>query len=244
MDANLRFRLKTDLCGQGLSVGDGVGGGRKTQSQRFQVLRLKSLSKRSVFGRQFLMIRVDSRPDRRNRAAILNFSGVSASLVHVKCQDYYTVFLAFKLQADGSIEAPVPEVFDWLTKHVQVGAHYKKMTIPSKVAVRQSRSPVFFKFVRVDYDKDQGRLNLSKGEFAGHEVISKSGERDTGETKENSPEYDESIVGSEEAESDSAGKEISQLYIIYDNIYPVEHLEGALEMVDLCHFKLPVIKSF
>ena len=109
-------------------------------------------------------------------------------------------------------------IFDWLTRHVQVGAHYKKMIIPSKVAVRQSRSPVFFKFVRVDYDKDQGRLNVSKGEFAGHEVINKSRERDTGEKQENSPEYVESVVGSEEEESDSAGKEIGQLYIIYYTI--------------------------
>ena len=164
--------------------------------------------------------------------------------VHDKCQDYCIVFLVFKLQADGSIEVPVPEVFDWLTRHVQVGAHYKKMTTPSKGAMRQSRSPVFFKFVRVDYDKDQGRLNVSKGEFAGHEVINKSGERDTGEKQENSPEYVESIVGSEEEESDSAGKEIGQLYIIYDNVYPVEHLESVLEMLDLCHFKLPGTKSF
>lgn len=190
------------------------------------------------------MIRVDGRPDRRNRATILNFSGVSASLVHDKCQDYCTVFLVFKHQANDGIKAPVPEVSEWLTKHVQVGTHYKKKTIHSKVAVRQSRSPVFFKFVRVDYDKDQGRLNVSEGEFAGHEVINKSGERDTGEKQENSPEYVESIVGSEEEESDSAGKEIGQLYIIYDNVYPVEHLESVLEMLDLCHFKLPGTKSF
>ena len=121
------------------------------------------------------MIRVDGRPDRRNRGTILNFSGVSASLVHDECQDYCTVFLVFKHQADAGIKAPVPQVFEWLTTHGQVGVHYKKKTIPSKVAARQSRSPVFFKFVRVDYDKDHGRLNLSKGEFAGHEVINESG---------------------------------------------------------------------
>ena len=117
-------------------------------------------------------------------------------MVHDKCQDYCTVFLVFKLQANAGIEAPVPEVSEWLTKHGQVEAHYKKQTIPSKVAVRQSRSPVLFKFVRVDYDKDHGRLNLSKGEFAGHEVINKSGDRDTGEKKENAQECVESIVGS------------------------------------------------
>ena len=142
------------------------------------------------------MIRVDGRPDRRNRATILNFSGVSASLVHDKCQDYCTVFLVFKHQANDGIKAPVPEVSEWLTKHVQVGTHYKKKTIHSKVAVRQSRSPVFFKFVRVDYDKDHGRLNLSKGEFAGHDVINESGDRYTGEKIENAQAYFESKVGS------------------------------------------------
>ena len=83
--------------------------------------------------------------------------------------------------------------------------------MPSKVATRESRSPVFFKFVRVDYDKDQGRLKLSKGEVAGHEVI-RAGDRDAGENRENTQEYVESIVGSEEEET---GKEIGQLYITF-----------------------------
>lgn len=164
----------------------------------------KAFSKSSV-----LALRIDGRSDRRNRTATLNFSGVSNSLVRDKYQDYRTVSLVFKLQADGAIEAPIPEVFEWLTKHVQFGAHYSKKTIPSKVAVRQSRSPVFFKIVRVDYDKDQGRLNLSKGELAGHEVISESVERATEEKKENSQEYVESVLGSEKEE---AGNEIGQLY--------------------------------
>ena len=133
-------------------------------------------------------------------------SGVSASLVHDKCQDYCTVFLVLKLQA-----APVPEVYHWLTKDVQVGAHDKRNTSPSLVTARQSRGPVFFKFVRVDYDKDQGRLKLSKGEFAGHEVI-RSGDRDAGENRENTQEYVESIVGSDEEET---GKEIGQSYVTF-----------------------------
>ena len=160
-------------------------------------------------------------------------------MVHDKCQDYCTVFLVLKLQA-----APVPEVYHWLTKDVQVGAHDKRNTSPSLVTARQSRGPVFFKFVRVHYDKDQGRLRLSKGEFAGHEVINKSGDRATGEKKENAQEYVHSIVLSEKEESYLTGEEIGQLDIIYDNIYPVELLRSALDMVDLCHFELPVIKSF
>lgn len=104
-----------------------------------------------------------------------------------------------ELQADGSIDAPVPEVFEWLTKHTQLGAHYKKKTTPSKVATRYSRGPIFFKLVRVDYDKDQGRLKVSEGEFPGHEV--KSGDRATERIVDNAEEYAESIVGSAEEEN-------------------------------------------
>ena len=39
-------------------------------------------------------------------------------------------------------------------------------------------------------------------------------------------------------------EEIGQLDIIYDSIYPVELLRSALDMVDLCHFYLPVFKLF
>lgn len=123
-----------------------------------------------------------------------------------------------ELQADGGIEAPVPEVFDFLTKHAQVAAHYSKKTVPSKVATRESRSPVFFKFVPVDYEKDQGRLKLSKGEFVGHEVI-RSGERDAGEERENTQEYVESIVGSEEEETESlTDEDIKKLGIIKGSV--------------------------
>lgn len=125
-----------------------------------------------------------------------------------------------EVQADAGIEAPVPEVLDWLAKQVQVGAHYSKKIIPSKVAARHSRGPIFFKFVRVDYDKVQGRLKLSKGAFAGHEV--KSGDRDTGEEKENTEEYAESVVGS--------GKEESYLAesLTDDDIKKLEIIKGSV----------------
>jgi len=125
-----------------------------------------------------------------------------------------------EVQADAGIEAPVPEVLDWLAKQVQVGAHYSKKIIPSKVAARHSRGPIFFKFVRVDYDQVQGRLKLSKGAFAGHEV--KSGDRDTGEEKENTEEYAESVVGS--------GKEESYLAesLTDDDIKKLEIIKGSV----------------
>ena len=131
-------------------------------------------------------------------------------------------FLVFKLQLDAGIEAPAPEVLEWLAKQVHVGARYKKKTIPSRVPARHSRGPIFFKFVRVDYDKDQGRLKLSKGVFAGREV--KSRVRYTGDTKENAEEYTESVVGSGNEE---AGKENGQLSIVYDSFYSIELLKGV-----------------
>ena len=147
--------------------------------------------------------------------------------------DYCTVFFVFKIQADGGIEVPVPEVLEWLTKHVQFGAHYKRKTIPSKVAARHSRGPIFFKIVRVDYDKDQGRLKLSEGEFPGREVM--SGVREAEQKEEDAEEYAESIVGSGEEESYLTGKENDQSYIVCDNFYP------TLEMVDSCHFNLSLV---
>ena len=114
----------------------------------------------------------------------------------------------------------MPEVLEWLTKHDQFGAHYKKKTlVPSKVAGRHSRGPIFFKIVRVDYDKDQGRLKLSKGEFAGHKVM--SGVREAEQKEE------DAVDGSGEEENYLTGKENGQFYIVYDNFYPtLEILRG------------------
>ena len=61
----------------------------------------------------------------------------------------------------------------------------------------------------MDYDKDEGRLKLSEGEFAGHEV--KSADRTMGQKKECAEEYAESIVGSGKEEDYLAGKENDQL---------------------------------
>ena len=108
------------------------------------------------------------------------------------------------------MNADVPQIVQCLV-NAQARLFYGTKTILPKIAARNTRGPILFKFVRVDYDKDQGRLKLSKGEFAGHEVI-RSGDRDAGENRENTQEYVESIVGSEEEET---GKEIGQLYITF-----------------------------
>ena len=95
----------------------------------------------------------------------------------------------------------------------------------------------------MDYDKDRGRLKVSEGEFPGHEV--KSGDRATERIVDNAEEYAESIVGSAEEENYLAGKENYQLFIVYDRrFYPVELKNSALEMIDLCHFNLSLVKLF
>lgn len=67
----------------------------------------------------------------------------------------------------------------------QVKGHVKKKTIPPKAATRNTRGPVYFKCVRVDYDKENGRLKLHKHEFLGktvHRAIGDDEDKEYGET--------------------------------------------------------------
>ena len=114
-------------------------------------------------------------------------------------------FLVFKIVVDAGVEAALPEVAQALAEYAQIKGQYKKKTTPSKAAARNKRSPVFFKFVRVDYDKENGRLKLSEGEFAGRAVsaYTRSFEKDKAE-------YKETIVGMENEDSDLSGKIIDQ----------------------------------
>ncbi|KAJ7390378.1 hypothetical protein OS493_025629 [Desmophyllum pertusum] len=47
-----------------------------------------------------------------------------------------------------------------------------------EVAERSTRGAVFFKCVRVDYDKEKGKLKLSEGEIVGHDVAPDRGGED------------------------------------------------------------------
>ena len=102
---------------------------------------------------------------------------------------------------DAGATAAVPEIVEVLSKYAQVKGKFKKSIIPPKAASRNARGPVFFKFVRVDYDKEKGRLQLSKGEFVGPAVASKDRSTEADKT-----EYNESIVDMEDEESVSSGK--------------------------------------
>lgn len=46
----------------------------------------------------------------------------------------------------------------------------KKSTVPPKAIKRNTRGPVYFKCVPVVYDKEEGRMKILKGAFAGKSV--------------------------------------------------------------------------
>ena len=113
-------------------------------------------------------------------------------------------FIVSKVTVDAGLEAnPFPQS-EVLAKVLaaRLKGFYKKKTIPPKVARRVKRGPVFFKCVRVDYDKATGKLNLGE-----EEVVGLSTHRGEEEDKD----YKETMVGSEIEQSDCAGKLSYQL---------------------------------
>lgn len=69
------------------------------------------------------------------------------------------------------MNADVPQIVQCLV-NAQARLFYGTKTILPKIAARNTRGPILFKFVRVDYDKTQGKLKLSKRDFPGHSVQS------------------------------------------------------------------------
>ena len=67
---------------------------------------------------------------------------------------------------DFGLKADIPQIVQYIV-NAQARLFYGKKTTLPKIAVRSTRGPIFLKFVRVDYDKTQGKLKLSEGEFPG-----------------------------------------------------------------------------
>lgn len=109
------------------------------------------------------------------------------------------LFVSWKVTVDATLEAKLlqTEILAKILAAPSLNAFYKKKTFPLKIATRNKRGPVFFKCVRVDYDKETGKLNL--GDIAGKSVR-------TGRSEEEDKEYQETVVGSEIDQSDWAGK--------------------------------------
>ena len=65
---------------------------------------------------------------------------------------------------DGGVDVPVSIIPPLKAK---LKTYFEKETIPPKAVSRSTRGPVYFKCVRVDYDKIKERLKIAKREFVG-----------------------------------------------------------------------------
>ncbi|XP_078357894.1 uncharacterized protein LOC144642722 [Oculina patagonica] len=90
-------------------------------------------------------------------------------------------------------------------------ANVKKKTVLPKGATRNTRGPVYFKCVRVDYDKENGRLKLPEDEFLG-----KSVHRAIGDEKDK--EYNETTLTFENEENDLTDEDFKKLDIIKESV--------------------------
>ena len=109
---------------------------------------------------------------------------------------YVYQFLVLQVAVDAGVEVPVSPIIPPLKAKAK--AHGNKKTVPPKAVTRNTRGPVYFKCVRVDYDKESGRLNLPKGEFLGKTV-----HRDVGD--EEDKEYSETTLAFEDEGDGLAG---------------------------------------
>lgn len=114
-------------------------------------------------------------------------------------------FHVLKFQFDAGFEADIPQIVECLVNAQASFLYRTKSTLP-KLAARYTRGPILFKFVRVDYDKTQGKFKLSEGEFAGQAVFR---ERASENHNWYTDEYAEPISGSlPKEECYSTGRQI------------------------------------
>ena len=112
-------------------------------------------------------------------------------------------FFVLKVTVDAGLEANLPQTENPANiLAARLKGFYKKKAIPPTIATRNERGPVFFKCVRVDYDKATGKLNLREEEVVG---------QSTHRGKEVDKDYQETMVASEIEQNDCAGKLSQQL---------------------------------
>lgn len=119
---------------------------------------------------------------------------------------------------DARVTTPMPEVLTNYERATHQGKFRKGNNPPMAPAkIRNTRGPVFFKLVRVQYDKETQRLRLSEGEFVRSTVSSRTGKSD-----EKDEEYDETMIAMEKMDEltgeiiDQAKTEIIKLFIPKD----------------------------
>ncbi len=132
------------------------------------------------------------------RETQLTFSGPRDQSISV----YYC--FGFQVAVEAGVNIPVSIIPQLKAK---LKGHVKKKTVPPKAATRNTRGPVYFKCVCVDYDKENGRLKLPKGEFLG-----KTTHRAVGE--EEDKEYSETTLSFENEENDLTGSTHAYSYPI------------------------------
>ena len=87
--------------------------------------------------------------------------------------------------------------------HLQLGGRYKRLVIPPRIARRNTRGPLLFKCVRLEYDEETNRLYLPDGVIVGKNVTN----RDVGDEEEGkeNEEYANTAMGAEDENSVVAG---------------------------------------
>jgi len=93
----------------------------------------------------------------------------------------YCIFLVLQIEIDGGVDVPVSFIPQLKAK---LKGTFKKGTVPPKAIKRNTRGPVYFKCIPVVYDKEEGKMNIPKGEFAGKSVHRAVGDEDNKEYSE------------------------------------------------------------
>ena len=82
--------------------------------------------------------------------------------------------------------------------HLQLGGRYERWVIPPRIATRNTRGPLLFKCVRVEYDEKTTRLYLPDGVIVGKNVNRDVGDEEDGKEHE---EYANTAMGAEDENS-------------------------------------------
>ena len=78
----------------------------------------------------------------------------------------YQIFISFGFQREIEAGLEPPSQFSNVLK-AKLHGKYKETLTPPGVAIRNAWGPILFKYCRVQYNREQKRLEIMKGEFAG-----------------------------------------------------------------------------
>ena len=89
--------------------------------------------------------------------------------------------MVLQIEIDGGVDVPISFIPQLKAK---LKGTFKKGTVPPKALKRNTRGPVYFQCIPVVYDKEEGRMKIPKGEFAGKSVQRAVGDEDNKEYSE------------------------------------------------------------